>query len=206
MAQTLLDSHDGHQHDEAHQQGHAAATSAPLRVLIASDDAPFAGSVARRLRMARPRAEIRLRTNSSAAEARTAASVPQLLGLVQSFAQASALVLSLRSNMGGFLFSSWAWSAATPLPPYIDVDARVFSRDLEFGSRYFCSLKWGSRAGLCTTMETFSWNATCEPRELERSRHVATCCSTSIEAARLGCRACPRAPPVCSKDISAGVE
>ena len=55
----------------------------------------------------------------------------------------------------------------------------------------------------CAAGEAFSSEASCPPSPgTPHSRAVAACCTNATPA--LGCRACPRVPPVCSIHISEG--
>ena len=192
-------------------------------MLIASDDGAYARDVAHRLRQtAGPHARVDVivgnRSECAAgAGGGSGGCVWTLLRLVLEFGRAAALVVSLRSNMGGFLFS-WRGGepSAAPLgalggargapplvPPFVDVDGVLRPTHLANGSKYFCSLRWGSRAGLCHASEAFSREESCPPPHGSRfAREVGLCCTNATPSLR--CRACPRAPPVCSIHIGEG--
>ena len=167
-------------------------------VLIASDDGPFASEFAQRLRRGAPGVRVEVQaTNLSSHHQCDASCIPPLQALVVSFSRAGRLLVSLRSNMGGYLLASWSGlnGRSTP-PPFVDLDGRV--KDDALGDRYFCSLRWGSRAGLCAPGERFDRMASCTA---QASPKVVECCANATAARVLQCRACPRTPPVCSARI-----
>ena len=167
-------------------------------VLIASDDGPFASEFARILRRGAPGVRVEVQaTNLSSHHQCDASCIPPLQALVVSFSRAGRLLVSLRSNMGGYLLASWSGlnGRSTP-PPFVDLDGRV--KDDALGDRYFCSLRWGSRAGLCAPGERFDRMASCTA---QASPKVVECCANATAARVLACRACPRTPPVCSARI-----
>ena len=109
----------------------------------------------------------------------TAACVPPLLSLVQQFARARTLMLSTKSNLESFLLSWWfaantargrsgsapgggteatataAGGDDDPMPRLVDLDHAVTSTNtFSKQGRYFCSLPWGSRRGLCKGNQT----------------------------------------------------
>ncbi len=79
--------------------------------------------------------------------------IPPLLALVDGFARADALMLSTKSNMGSYLLSWWAAANADRPPPLLDTDGKAKQGQLQRG-RYFCSLAWGSRHGMCESNRT----------------------------------------------------
>ena len=194
-------------------------------VFIASDDHQFALALAQRLRHSWPalRVDVEPAPRSTTHQACSSACVAPLLQTIERFVHASALVVSLRSNMGGFILSSWSAANADGVPPFVDVDGRVRPKHLAAGARYFCALNWGSRAGLCQAGERFSYEAACAaPRQTSMAHSVLVparlsavqeCCdaaaaqpwqNASARVAALGCRACMRDPPVCSNRLGDG--
>lgn len=136
----------------------------PSSVLLASDDNAYAAAVAAKLERA---AALRVvvpgneHDHGTAApfDACDAACIGPLQALMASFGCADALMLSSRSNMGSFLLSWWPGAqptthrAAAAELQFVDLDAKVKPRQLSRG-RYFCSLMWGSRRGMCEANRT----------------------------------------------------
>ena len=82
--------------------------------------------------------------------------------MVQRFGTADRLILSTKSNLGGYLLSSWG-AFNKILPTFTDLDAAMRWNALPL--RYFCELPWGSRHGLCTTSQS-----TCDvPQNAQRT-------------------------------------
>lgn len=161
-----------------------ASLSPPPRVLIATDDAAFgealskrlvatAGAVVTRLGGTAPNDASSAPTNVSASSLCGAACVPALLELVDGFVRARSLVVSLGSNLGGFLLTAWAAHNHDATPPFLDVDGRVLHRHVAQRRLYFCELQWGSRHGLCGP-----------PAEWTREAAAAWAAEQAVEAQR----------------------
>ena len=123
------------------------------RVLLTSDDAHFAASLAQRLtahgvRVELPPAPPPAPAALSAAEVCGASCVPPLLGLILGFQRSARLLLSASSNMGAFFLSSWAAANDDRVPAFLDLDRRVDRAQLLEG-RFACHLEWGPRKGMC---------------------------------------------------------
>ena len=142
-------------------RGGDAAGSAPahLHVLLASDDNAFAARVAARLVGALPHLHVERprnrfdRGSTAPFDACDDACIPPLQELADGFARSSALMVSTKSNMGGFLLSWWAAANADGVPRLLDMDDKTKAAQLRRG-RYFCALPWGARHGLCESNRT----------------------------------------------------
>lgn len=133
--------------------------SQPPVVLVASDDAAFAAG----LKTALGRLDVSAELGGAHGASRQLPSgqgqgstqcdescVWPLQDLVEGFSRASALVLSLGSNVGGFMLTAWGARNGDAVPLFVDVDGRVRREDLgDRGARYFCRLEFGARSGLC---------------------------------------------------------
>ena len=97
--------------------------------------------------------------SAEAAKVCGARCVVNLLGMLGPFGRADRLMLSSKSNLGGYLLSWWAAAnrpghAADSLgravpDAFFDLD-RVLRKEA-LPRRYFCELPWGSRRGLCAS-------------------------------------------------------
>lgn len=138
----------------------------PTPVLLASDDNAYAATVAAKLERAAARKVVvpgNEHDHGAAApfDACDAGCIAPLQELMASFGCADALMLSSRSNMGGFLFSWWPGAQpthheqapATERQWFVDLDSKIKPRQLSRG-RHFCSLRWGSRRGMCEANRT----------------------------------------------------
>lgn len=137
----------------------ATAARNPPRVLLASDDNAYLRQLATLGRAAgismvlleNPDAQHDGVTNRSleAAKVCGASCVANALGILTPFARAERLILSSKSNLGGYLLSWWgAANAGQPAPGALfDLDHALRKEALP--RRYFCDLPWGSRRGLC---------------------------------------------------------
>lgn len=130
----------------------AAAASSTRAMLLASDDNAFAMRVAERLVAVGMRVERADNGHDAGSmspfDVCDESCIPPLLDLADGFARSSALMLSTKSNMGGFLLSWWAAANDGRVPPLLDMDAKVKAAQLHRG-RYFCALQWGARRGMC---------------------------------------------------------
>lgn len=133
-------------------------------VLISSDDRKFAVRVVELLQQRNVSTELltetRVKSPSTIAlpsvSECTAACVPPLLELVNRFSQASALLVSTKSNMGGFLLTSYsALNNDKPPRAVVDMDGALHhswkwsASDALLPRSYFCALAWGPRYGFC---------------------------------------------------------
>ena len=154
------------------------------RVLLASDDNSYLEQLARLCRadgmhvevIANEEEQKDAASNRSieAAKVCGAGCVTSLLNMVQRFATSDRLILSSKSNLGGYLLSSWG-AFNQLMPTFTDLDAAVRWNALP--RRYFCELPWGSRHGLCTTSQS-----TCDvPQNAQR-----TYCKGKAGAAKVG--------------------
>ena len=168
------------------QLGRDASGSAPAngsagkgkRVLLASDDNAYLAKLAALCREAgmavdivENRAEQFDASNRSieAAKVCDGTCVTALLEMVTRFGRADGLMVSSKSNLGGFLISAWGALNPNPargmaiVPGLVDLDGAL--RREAMPRRYFCELPWGSRHGLC-----FSAQSTCDvPRNAQSS-------------------------------------
>ena len=194
--------------------GGGGPVARPPRILVASDDDGFAHSLADRLRAIRrdldqstapPSVEVAQGAPRLNAERIAGIRAPYdecdgtcitpLTALVEDFQHADALILSLASNVGGYLLSSWPAANGDALPLFIDTDGQLKVEDVSDG-RWFCKLDFGSRAGLCSTRERFDARVACSREALASPLPVTTaaCCNgVGLAAANLSCTACPRA-------------
>lgn len=143
-----------------------ARPATPWRVLLASDDNAYLDRLAALGRAAGMHVEVvgndaerfdAQNRSMEAAKVCGATCVASLLEMTQRFARANALMLSTKSNLGGFLLSYWG--AANPtrkLRGLVDLDGALRREALP--RRYFCELQWGSRHGLCASGQTMCDN------------------------------------------------
>eukprot|EP00966_Prymnesium_polylepis_P100980 2338369-Prymnesium_polylepis.1 len=132
------------------------------RVLLASDDNAYAmrlaatlGSAGFRVVTIRNDAEAFVAgTNRSVEAAKVCGEecVPPLLATMGAFARAPRLLLSSKSNFGGYLISWWGAINKGKIPTITDLD-RVLKPGM-LPVRYFCELPWGSRHGFCSGGQT----------------------------------------------------
>ena len=127
-------------------------------VLIASDDDAFTKMVCARLQSLGYNALRQGNENQrfdgknhsvEAAQVCDGTCVPPLLSLVRLFSRAKFLAISSRSNIGSFLLSWWSAANGDAIPSFVDLDNGITPDTLASQGRYFCSLPWGSRRGLC---------------------------------------------------------
>jgi hypothetical protein len=191
------------------------------RALVVSDDARFGAALAERLRKLKPILHVDVAAGNASVgpESREfrrslppsgkwqdcgGECVVPLLRHVAAMGRSAALVLNLASNFGSFVLAAWGATNGDALPELTDLDGRVQRAQLRGGCKFFCSMRWGSRAGLCGPRELFSSEEVCQPPVA--SPQVGACCNTTggddPRDQLLGCRACPRFPPVCSRMIS----
>lgn len=84
------------------------------------------------------------------------ACVAPLLALARRFSAAKLLMLGSRSNLGTWALSWWPAANGDSDPSFVDLDARVWGPQFSKHGKYFCTLHWGSRRGLCKSNETMS--------------------------------------------------
>lgn len=74
--------------------------------------------------------------------------------MVEQFGRAKRLMLSSKSNLGGFLLSWWFAANADAPASFVDLDHAVTEQALTRSHKYFCDLPWGSRRGMCKANQT----------------------------------------------------
>ena len=127
-------------------------------VLLASDDNKFAAKLEARLRSTLSVEVERLRNDhdkgtAAPGDACDETCIPSLQELADSFAHASSLMISTKSNMGSFLLTWWGASNGGGAPLLVDMDAKVTKGQFQKG-KHFCALAWGSRHGMCESNRT----------------------------------------------------
>ena len=129
-------------------------------VLLASDDNNYLHRLASLARRASLRVvllgnkyEAFDASNQSMESAKVCSSacVPPLLGMLDPFGRADRLILSSKSNLGGYLLSWWAAANAGRTAPVAFHDLDNVLRAESLPRRYFCELHWGTRRGLCSS-------------------------------------------------------
>ena len=129
-------------------------------VLVASDDNAYLHQLATLARGAGLRVVLLPNTheafdavNHSVESAKVCNSecVPPLLGMLAPFARAERLILSSKSNLGGYLLSWWAAANKGRTAPLAFHDLDHALRTEALPRRYFCELPWGTRRGLCSS-------------------------------------------------------
>ena len=137
----------------------AAAGRRPPRVLLASDDNAYLKQLAALGRAAgleivlleNPDAQVDGATNRSLEAAKVCGPecAEHALGMLSPFANSDRLVLSSKSNLGGYLLSWWGAANAGQAAPRALFDLDHVLRREALPRRYFCDLPWGTRRGLC---------------------------------------------------------
>ena len=139
----------------------AAAGGGKPRVLLASDDNDYLDRLAGLSYAAglsvflipNPDARLEAGTNRSleAAKVCGGACVANALSVLDAFARADRLMLSSKSNLGGYILSWWGAANPSKLAPDALFDLDKALRRETLPRRYFCELPWGSRHGLCAS-------------------------------------------------------
>ena len=156
----------------AAQMLQAASNSTPAtlqRVLLASDDNTFSAETEKKLRTRGFAVDV-LSNDAEAFDSRNrsieaakvcgSACVAPLIEMARRFSQASQLLLSSKSNLGGFLLSSWGaahsdgMSSVGGLLKVAVYDLDRMLKPNELPEKYFCELEWGSRHGMCRPAES----------------------------------------------------
>lgn len=147
-------------------RAHAELKPPPKKILVASDDNGFAFGLSTRLRrMGYAVSRISNEHESVDAAGRSGGTdwkrcgpecVPPLLELAWQFAAAKFMMVGSRSNLGTFLLSWWAAPNGDARANFADLDNRVWAPQMYRNGKYFCSLHWGSRRGICRSNETMS--------------------------------------------------
>lgn len=128
----------------------SGATARP-KVLLASDDNAYLTRLRDAVQVAGMDAEVvwngkeafdenNANRSLEAAKVCSAACVPELLATLPRFANAQRLMVSSKSNFGGFLLSSWGAANEGRVPLFFDLD-NVLRREA-MPRRYFCDLPW----------------------------------------------------------------
>ena len=167
------------------------------RVLLASDDNAYLSRLAALSRAAGLVVEVAANEaerfddknhSMEAAKVCDGSCISSLLGTVERFAHADRLILSTKSNLGGYILTWWGASNPTGRldKGFIDLDGAMRREALP--RKYFCELTWGSRHGLCLSGQT-----TCEVPQLAQRSFCRDKTSSSSAAGSSG--ALPDAKP-----------